>query len=390
MRLVPLAGRSEDAIRIALLSHGWGGDLAQSTADGVESLAFHLTQVESGTLEALVLAGGKLGLDIVTGADWALLSGPRARLSSLARPWTSPEPLVELATQLGHALPAESPVVWQTARGPISLERPAIVGIVNLTPDSFSDGGKHNTPDAALRHATALLEAGATLLDAGGESTRPGATPVAEAEELTRVIPVLTALASEFGSAVPLSVDTTKAGVARAALDAGAAIVNDVSAMRLDPAMAPLCAERKAGVVLMHSRGAAGTLASLAHADYPDGLLTAVTAELAAAIAKARAAGIQIGRVVADPGFGFGKTPEQNVELLRGLRALRVLGVPIMVGPSRKRFLGEITGRAIADREVATATACAIAHDGGARLFRVHHPGAARDALTVANAVRPA
>ncbi len=398
MRLVPLAGRSEDAVRIALLSHGWGGDLARSTADGVESLAFHLTRVEPATLEALVRIGAKLGLDIVTGSDWAVLAGPLARLSSLARPWTSPEALVELATALGHALPADTPPFWQTAAGPISLDRPVIVGILNVTPDSFSDGGKHNTQTAALRHAEALLAAGATVLDVGGESTRPGADPVSEAEELSRVIPVIAALARQLTSSVKsvqsvdpvISVDTTKAGVARAALDAGAAIVNDVSAFRLDPEMAALCTDRKAGVVLMHSRGGAGDLASAEHAVYPEGVLASVIDELGPAIGRARAAGIPIGYLVADPGLGFGKAPDDSIELLRGLGALRVLGVPIMVGPSRKRFLGDLTGQATPDRDSATAAACVVAWGEGARLFRVHNPAAVKDALAIAAAIHPA
>ena len=387
MKLDPLPGRAEDAVRIALLSHGWGGDLAKSTADGVEALAYHLTRVEQRTLEALVHTGSKLGLDVVTGEDWAVLSGPRARLSSLARPWTSPEPLVELATALGHALPAEESPSWQTARGPLSLERPLIVGIVNLTPDSFSDGGSHNTLDAALRHAEALLAAGAAVLDVGGESTRPGAVPVAAEEELSRVIPVIAALERQFPTAVK-SVDTTKASVARAALDAGAAIVNDVSAFRIDPALGSVCAEWGAGVVLMHSRGGGADLASNQHAAYPGGVLNEVIEELAAAVGGARGAGNQSARLVADPGLGFGKTPEQNLELLRGLRALRVLGLPVMVGPSRKRFLGAITGRPTGERDGATAVACAIALAEGASLFRVHDPASTRDALAVAAAIR--
>ena len=294
---------------------------------------------------------------------------------------------MELATALGHALPAEESPSWQTARGPLSLERPLIVGIVNLTPDSFSDGGSHNTLDAALRHAEALLAAGAAVLDVGGESTRPGAVPVAAEEELSRVIPVIAALERQFPTAVK-SVDTTKASVARAALDAGAAIVNDVSAFRIDPALGSVCAEWGAGVVLMHSRGGGADLASNQHAAYPGGVLNEVIEELAAAVGRARGAGNQSARLVADPGLGFGKTPEQNLELLRGLRALRVLGLPVMVGPSRKRFLGAITGRPTGERDGATAVACAIALAEGASLFRVHDPASTRDALAVAAAIR--
>jgi len=386
VKLVPLAGRSEDAVRDALLSHGWEGDLCRTTADGLESLAYHVTEAEAATLEALVRAGSRLGLDVVTGDDWALLTGARARLSALARPWTSAEPLVELAAALGHSLPAEDPRLWQTARGPLSLERPLILGILNLTPDSFSDGGRYGTTAAALARAEQLLSAGADLLDVGGESTRPGAMPVAGADELTRVLPLLTALAQRAPQAV-ISIDTTKAAVARAALDAGAAVVNDVSALRHDPAMAELCGERGAGVILMHSRGAPGEL-TREHA-YPDGVLVEVAAELGQAVGRARSGGIAAEAIVVDPGLGFGKTASQSVELLRGLGALRVLGRPLLVGPSRKRFLGELTGRALEERDAATAAACALAWEAGARLFRVHEPAAVRDALAVAHALRP-
>jgi dihydropteroate synthase len=397
VRLVPLAGRPEDAVRDALLSHGWEGDLCRTTAAGLESLAYHVTQLDGAALEALVMTGGRLGLDVVTGDDWALLAGPRSRLAALARPWTAPESLVELAAALGHALPGEAPLFWQTAGGPVALQRPVLVGIVNVTPDSFSDGGRWLKPDDALRHAERLLADGATILDIGGESTRPGATPVPVEEELARVVPVIEAVVQRFhksSQSVPsvgvlVSVDTTKSGVARAALDAGAAIVNDVSGLRLDPALGALCAERKAGLVLMHSRGGVGDMASLDHASFPDGVLAGVGAELAAALARAASAGVAAERIVLDPGLGFGKTPAQNVELLRGLGALRALGRPLMVGPSRKRFLGEVTARPLEERDLATAAACAVAWEAGARLFRVHEPGPARDALAVASAVRP-
>ncbi|HEU5218270.1 MAG TPA: dihydropteroate synthase [Gemmatimonadales bacterium] len=362
--------------------------MSRSTSDGLESLAFHLTQLEPGTLEALVHAGSRLGLDIITGDDWALLAGPRARLSALARPWTSPEPLVELATELGHALPAEDPLRWQTARGPVELDRPVLIGILNVTPDSFSDGGRFASVDAAMAQAERLQADGATVLDIGGESTRPGAVPVSEAEELARVVPVIEAAQRRFPGLL-LSIDTVKSGVARAALDLGVAIVNDVSGLRLDAAMPALCAEREAGVVLMHSRGTFEELGSLIHTEYRFGALAGVIEELAWALERARKAGLQGERIVIDPGLGFGKTAEQNVELLRGLGALRVFSRPIMVGPSRKRFLGALTNRPVEQREAATAAACALGWLEGARLFRVHEPGPVRDALLVAEATHP-
>ncbi|HEV8358446.1 MAG TPA: dihydropteroate synthase [Gemmatimonadales bacterium] len=397
MKLVPLAGRPEEAVRDALLSHGWEGELCRTTAAGLESLAYRITDLGEAAREALVATSGRLGLDVVTGEDWALLAGPRARLAALARPWTAPEPLGELAAALGTALPADEPALWQTARGPIALDRPVLIGILNVTPDSFSDGGRYTGLDAALAQAERLLRDGAAILDVGGESTRPGATPVPVEEELARVVPVIEAIVKRFSlsaqsvqSVGPLvCVDTTKSSVARAALDTGAAIVNDVSALRLDPGLGAVCAERGAGVVLMHSRGTVATMASLEHAVFPDGVLAGVHAELAEATARAAAAGVAAERIVLDPGLGFGKTPEQNLELLRGLGALRALGRPLMVGPSRKRFLGELTGRPVEERDQATAASCALAWVAGARLFRVHEPAPARDALAVARAVRP-
>jgi dihydropteroate synthase len=397
VKLVPLAGRPEDAVRDALLSHGWEGDLSRTTAAGLEPLAYHLTQLDAATLETLVATGGRLGLEVVTGEDWALLAGPRSRLAALARPWTAPESLVELAAALGHALPGDEPLLWQTARGPIPLDRPVLIGILNVTPDSFSDGGRYATLDAALARAEELLGDGATILDVGGESTRPGATPVPAEEELARVVPVIDAIIKRFTLSVSsvssvgvfVSVDTTKSVVARAALDAGAAIVNDVSGLRLDPAMGGVCAERGAGVVLMHSRGGVGDMASLEHAHFADGVLAGVRDELAGALARAAKAGIAAERIVLDPGLGFGKTPGQNVELLRGLGALRSLGRPLLVGPSRKRFLGDVTGRPPEERDLASAASCALAWESGARLFRVHEPAPARDALAIASAMRP-
>ena len=386
MKLVPLAGRTEDAVRNALLSHGWEGDLSRTTADSLELLAYHLTEAEPATLEALVRTGSRLGVDVITGDNWALLSGPRARLSALARPWTGPEPLAELAAALGHALPSDDPRSWLTGRGALSLEQPVIIGILNLTPDSFSDGGQHGTLSTALARAEALLENGAHAIDVGGESTRPGAVPVSVEEELTRVIPLITTLVRRLPAAL-ISVDTTKSEVARAALDAGAAIVNDVSGLRHDPALAELCAERRAGVILMHSRGAPGELT--APQQYPGGVLAEVATELAHAVARARRGGVSAEAIVVDPGLGFGKTPDESIELLSGLGALRVLGRPLLVGPSRKRFLGTLTERPVQQRDVATAAACALAWEAGARLFRVHQPALTRDALRVACAIRP-
>ncbi len=361
---------------------------ADAAAQGTEPAALLLSGLDADTMEKLVAyAGGKLGLDVLTLSAGAVVSGSRARLQALARPWVGPPELAELAFQVGLALPVELPSSWSTVSGMVDLDRPVVVGILNLTPDSFSDGGTLPTLDAALARADVLLEGGAGMLDVGGESTRPGRPdPVPADEEIARVVPVIRALRARWPE-VPVSVDTVKATTARAALDAGAAVINDVSGLRLDPAMSAVVAAAGAGVVLMHSRGDVGSMASYDHADYEGDVVGAVIAELREAVDRATLGGIGADRIVLDPGFGFSKTVEQTMLLADQLTALHALGRPILVGPSRKRFLGAMTGRDVADRDRATAALCALAYARGARLFRVHDPAAVRDALAVAHAL---
>jgi dihydropteroate synthase len=387
VNVTPLALHSTGAVRVALRSHGWEEGLARASASGISPLAFHLTGLDRGALEALVHVGGGLGLEVVTGQDWAILAGSRSRLSAFARPWTAPETLAEVALRVGLALPAEPDPAWRTARGVVPLDQPVILGILNVTPDSFSDGGRYAAADAALAHADSLLEDGATIIDVGGESTRPGRTEsVSVAEERRRTVPVIEALVRSHPDLV-ISVDTVKSDVARVALDAGAAIVNDVSAFRLDPAMAGVAASAGAGVVLMHSRGGLLEIASYEHADYGGDVVGGVIAELREAFSRATAAGVDAGAIVLDPGLGFSKTAEQSVELFDQLGALQALGRPVLVGPSRKRFLGAVTGLPVEERDRATAAACALAWERGARLFRVHAVAAAREALALARAL---
>jgi dihydropteroate synthase len=387
VNVTPLGFASERAVREALRLHGWETGLAQTAAHGLHPLAFHLTGLDQGALEALVRFAGTLGLEVLTGDSWAILAGPRSRLSAFARPWTAPAPVAEIANQVGLMLPAESPTVWRTARHPVPLDRPVLLGILNVTPDSFSDGGRFTRPDAALAQTDRLLADGAALIDVGGESTRPGRREdVPLDEELRRVIPVIEALVRAFPSLL-VSVDTVKSAVARAAITAGAAVVNDVSAFRLDREMAGVVATSGAGVILMHSRGTILEIASYQHAEYGGDLLGAVVQELGDALATAAGAGISPEAIVIDPGFGFSKTVEQNILLFDQLAGLQALGRPIMVGPSRKRFLGEVAGLPVEDRDRVTAVACALAYERGARLFRVHAVGAAREALALAQAL---
>lgn len=268
----------------------------------------------------------------------------------------------------------------------MSLDRPVIVGILNVTPDSFSDGGQFVAVDAALARTYTLLRDGATVIDVGGESTRPGRTADVPAdEEQRRVVPIIEALRREHPSLV-ISIDTVKAATAQAAIDAGADVVNDISGFRLDSKMASVVAQAGAGAILMHSRGSILEVASYAHTDYPD-VVGCVIEELRQSLGKATAAGIAPDRIIIDPGFGFSKTVEQNVVLFDQLEALGSLDRPILVGPSRKRFLGSVTGLPLEQRDQATAVACVLAYERGARLFRVHDVAAARDALSFAFAV---
>jgi dihydropteroate synthase len=387
VNVTPLALHSPGAVREALRSHGWEDGLARVSAGGIHPLAFHLTGLDQGALEALVRFGGGLGLEVVTGDDWAIIAGSRSRMSAFARPWTAPEPLMQAALQVGLAMPAEPGSAWRTARGPIPLDQPIILGILNVTPDSFSDGGRFTAADAALAHAETLVRDGATVIDVGGESTRPGRTEVVSTEEeLRRVVPVVEALARTHPD-VMVSIDTVKASVAKAALDRGVAIVNDVTAFRLDSAMAGVVAGAGAGAVLVHSRGGLLEIASYEHTDYGGDVVGAVLAELRAALSAATGAGVPPHAIVLDPGFGFSKTVEQSVTLFDQLPALQALGRPLLVGPSRKRFLGAVTDLPVEERDRATAAACALAWERGARLFRVHAVAAAREALALARAL---
>jgi dihydropteroate synthase len=280
------------------------------------------------------------------------------------------------------------PIAWQLRGRSIALDRPMVVGIVNVTPDSFSDGGRFLAADAAVSHAARLLEDGADVLDIGGESTRPqGATPVAADEERNRVLPVVRELRSRFPDAV-ISVDTVKSEVARQALDAGADVINDVSAFRLDPRMGEITAAAGAGVILMHSRGGISEMATFAHASYGADVAAEVFAELTRAAERAIGAGVARESIVLDPGVGFAKRGEHSLAVLAALPRLAAAGFPVMVGVSRKRFIGELTG--VTDpleRVHGTNGANVAALARGARLFRVHDVRPARQALDVAWAV---
>ncbi len=265
--------------------------------------------------------------------------------------------------------------------GSLLVDRPIVMGVLNVTPDSFSDGGRYAARDAALRHAEALLDDGAAILDVGGESTRPGAADVAESEELDRVLPVIEALTDVTD--VPVSIDTSKPAVMRHAVSAGAAMINDVRALGAEGALA-MAASLDVPVCLMHMRGQPRTMQEAP--EYED-----VTAQVGAFLAERRdaciAAGVPQSRILLDPGFGFGKQHRHNVELLANLRQLTALGQPLLVGLSRKATLGALTGRDVDDRVAASIAAAVIAVMHGALVVRAHDVRETVDALTVLRTV---
>jgi dihydropteroate synthase len=276
---------------------------------------------------------------------------------------------------------------WSVRGKELSLDKPLVMGILNTTPDSFSDGGKYYSSDAAVARAEEMLAEGADIIDVGGESTRPGAAAISEEDELRRVIPVVRGIATTRPDAT-ISIDTTKTVVARAAIEAGAHIVNDVSGLRFDPAIAGVCATTRAGLVLMHSRGDDVTeLASFEHASYGD-VVGDVQMELNEAFAIALEAGVAREAIALDPGIGFAKRGEHSLSLLSCLPTLVALGYPVMVGVSNKRFIGDVTGvRDPARRTAGTLGANVSALVLGARIFRVHEVRPAREALDVAWAI---
>ena len=387
MKLTALAAHTPEAVRAALAARGWDAQPARFAAAGVQSLVVLLEEITPDEREALVRWSAKAGTDLLTGDGWALVTAAASRLAPLARPDRAPPGLGAFSPELGRFLAAHAdpPRTWQIAGCTVALDHPVIIGIVNVTPDSFSDGGRFATTDRAVAQAERLAADGCELLDVGGESTRPGAVAVPVEEEVRRVTPVIAELTRR--GLGPVSVDTRKAAVARAAIAAGAAVVNDVSGLAYDPELAGVAGAEGVGVIVMHMRGTPDTMDSLAVYRH---VAAEVAAELRGATDRALARGVAPERIAVDPGFGFAKTPEQNFRLLDELASIAGLGYPVAVGPSRKRFLGAATGRPVEDRDRATAVACALAWQRGARLFRVHDAALAREALRVAAATSPA
>lgn len=266
---------------------------------------------------------------------------------------------------------------WQCGRFEFDLKRPVLMGIVNVTPDSFSDGGQHAGSDAAIRHCRKLIDEGAKILDIGGESTRPGAEPVPLKRELERVLPVVEALRH---ADVALSVDTCKPEVMQAVLDAGADMINDVTGFRLQAAREVIARHPSCGVCVMHMQGEPRTMQSAPH--YSD-VVTEVSDELIGAARLIETLGVDSARIAVDPGFGFGKTHPHNYALLGRLNELVARGYPVLIGVSRKSMIGAVTGRSIDQRLAGSVAAALLAVTLGARIVRVHDVGPTRDALSV-------
>lgn len=267
---------------------------------------------------------------------------------------------------------------WKIRSKVLLINRPLIVGILNITPDSFYDGGRFASKEAAVAQALKLVEEGADILDLGAESTKLGALAVTEQEELDRLIPVLKVLSKKIE--IPISIDTTKARVAQESLKAGAEIINDVSALQSDPQMAEVVREYGAGIILMHRRGDSKTMQSLA--TYQD-VIAEVKSELSERMREAIQAGISEEQIVIDPGIGFAKNTEQNFEILRRLSEFKEFKRPIFVGPSRKTFIGSVTNEPPEGRLAGTLAACVMAVQNGARLLRVHDVKPVKEALMV-------
>jgi len=315
-----------------------------------------------------------------------VLIGTAKQLGRLCRklksqPFSLPELAGELESLLARVTAA--PSAWHTSQRTFSLQRPLIMGILNLTPDSFSDGGRCFDPDLAFEKALQMEAEGADIIDIGGESTRPGAAPVSSDEESGRIIPVIERLAGRLKCAI--SVDTWKSGVAGRALTAGAEIINDISGFNFDPQMAGLAAVSGAGVVLMHTRGTPENMQQ--DTAYHD-LMAEIAAGLHASLAHAHEAGVSDACIALDPGIGFGKGAAGNLELLRRLAELSGFGLPILVGPSRKSFIGTVLRRENTDdRLFGTAATVALSVSHGASILRVHDVRAMRDVADMAHAV---
>jgi dihydropteroate synthase len=378
--------RLEEA-RAALASLGLPAERAQVDAARLQFRVLRLEGVAAEPLAALQALAGRFGdsLTIREGSGRLLLAGRLDALRSLAASLGDHPPLSGLALELQGCLEEERRILRWGRRSLDFRRRIHVMGILNCTPDSFYPGSRLPRSEPALAAARAMIASGADILDVGGESTRPGSEPVTVDEELSRVMPVLEGIRAE--SDVLLSIDTRKVDVARQALQAGADMVNDVSALRDNRPLAELVADSGVPVVLMHMRGEPKTMQ--AHPRYED-TIAEISAELRGSVDFACDAGIDPGRIILDPGIGFGKRVRDNLLIIKQLRAFRSLGFPVLLGLSRKSFLGEVTGEPVEGRLVASVAANALAMLNGADIVRVHDVREAVQTARVVEAVREA
>jgi dihydropteroate synthase len=337
---------------------------------GVDTRAANILKQE------MLARGGDVAVarDVVTLKDArtdAIILGTEKQFASLTRKLkTQPFGLKSLGDEVDAALlffnsqPAD--LVWDRYCLPLS-ERTCVMGVLNVTPDSFSDAGRYADYDSAVERGLVMAEEGADIVDVGGESTRPGADPVPEEEEIERVVPVIKELSAKL--AIPISIDTYKSGVARAALDAGAALINDISGMTFDSGMAPLAAKAGVPVALMHIKG---TPKNMQAAPVYDSLMSEISDYLRGKAQAAMAEGVTRDKIIIDPGIGFGKTVEHNLEIINRVAEFKSLGYPVLIGPSRKSFIGKILGLESDQRLEGTAAAIAACVAGGASIVRVH------------------
>jgi dihydropteroate synthase len=382
------ADRLEAAARLAGFADLPAAELRRQAGPG--AVLLRLDRLRPAESEVLERVAGDRGLGLILersddgGGARLLLAAGRDRLHELAD-GLGPEQ-VALGRELQELLQDDARREWTWRVRGRELRpgrRTLVMGVVNVTPDSFSDGGRYLDPGRAVAHGLEMISAGADLLDIGGESTRPGARRVGALEEQERILPVIRGLSRQAD--VTLSVDTSRAEVARAALDVGARVINDISALKFDPAMAPLAAGNGAGLILMHMQGSPESMQRAP--SYRD-VVGEVAGFLREAMGRAVRDGVAPAQIVVDPGIGFGKRLEHNLALLRHAGSLRALGRPVLVGASRKSLLGEITGRPVAERLASSAAAAAAAVAAGASLVRVHDVAETVDTVRVLDAVR--
>lgn len=388
-----LSARSLGEAERLLTAQGFDGKAVRKMLEMTTGRFFLVEGIGPGESELLRQFALSLGISAMVSsgcyaghADVVLLAGTHNTLRSLCST-LSGQPSVlhffscELSRQLD--LDVDRPKIWKTSKNLLDFsQRPCIMGILNVTPDSFSDGNKYLDVAQAVDYALEMQADGADIIDIGGESTRPFASEVDADEELRRIIPVIDGLAGQI--AIPLSVDTYKSSVAREALQAGAEIVNDISGLSFDPNMAGVVASASAGLVVMHTRGRPDVMQQ-------DTMYTDIVSEvmffLRQSLSLAKSAGIPEDGIVVDPGVGFGKSVAGNLEILRRLDEFGSLGRPILIGTSRKSFIGAILGREVGERNYGTAATVALSLANGASIFRVHDVKAMRDVADMANAL---